>query len=78
MAHLRANETAKLRASFYNGLSIACFAAGAFAPVAAAFYGSPATEGWKTVLGAILWTSAAFFIHTAGTRELRALKEDDE
>ena len=78
MSHLRANEATKLRANFYNGLSIACFAAGAFAPVATAFYGAPTADGWKTVVGAIIWTSAAFFIHSAGTRELSALKEDDE
>jgi hypothetical protein len=43
---LRRNEEFKLTASFLNGLAIACFTAGVFAPLAAAAIGNqPLTVG---------------------------------
>ena len=70
------NERTKLLANALDRASTASLALGVFAPVAAAFYGSP-TGGevtWATlIVGAFIWLAGAIALHLAARLVLGGL-----
>ena len=70
------NERTKLSAAALNTAATSCFTVGVLAPMAAAFYNiGPGRGSFQSVaFGALIWLSAASFLHYHGRRILGGLK----
>lgn len=74
MANPRRTERIKLSATYINGIAIALFAIGVFAPILALLNG---TSGTSTV-GMIGCGVASLLLHALAWRTLRKLPDSDE
>ena len=67
------NERTKLTTTYFNGLAIAVFAVGAFAPAVAGISQAPGAINWATAAVVVICLLASGALHLAARRLLKGL-----